>query len=289
MPKRNLTAGESFDLRQALHVATLEAMMTSRRWAPGDLVFQGGTSLHLMHGSPRFSEDLDFIFDSALKLDQIVSLVQSRLTLTALLPEGMELTATKARDGRNPFSFTVTLGGPDLLGSVKVKVECWAAPRDAVAGIKAIVAPVRIGTGPFAGTQAFVPTADLAEIYADKVFALASRPYMKPRDIFDLHWLATNHQVRPVGAEQMRARLAIYPNQTPRAWQEQAFTRKAQLRQPDAKDLVATDLQRWLPSTWPLDDETVQQMVRGAGAALDAGIDAMREIERTNSNDSPSP
>lgn len=61
MPKRQISASEAFDLRQALHVATLDALMASRRWEPGDLVFQGGTSLHLAHGSPRFSEDLDFL------------------------------------------------------------------------------------------------------------------------------------------------------------------------------------------------------------------------------------
>lgn len=71
MPKRHLTAAEAFDLRQALHVATLDALMASRRWEPGDLAFQGGTSLHLVHGSPRFSEDLDFLVNSSLKLNSI--------------------------------------------------------------------------------------------------------------------------------------------------------------------------------------------------------------------------
>ena len=50
MPKRHLTPTEAFDLRQALHMATLDALMSSRRWEPGDLVFRGGTSLHLVYG-----------------------------------------------------------------------------------------------------------------------------------------------------------------------------------------------------------------------------------------------
>ena len=57
MPKRRLTPAQAFDLRQALHVGTLDALMGSRRWEPGDLVFQGGTSLHLAYGSPRYSEN----------------------------------------------------------------------------------------------------------------------------------------------------------------------------------------------------------------------------------------
>lgn len=87
MPKRPLTATEQFDLRQALHVATLDALMASRRWQPGELVFQGGTSLHLAHGSPRFSEDLDFLVDSTLKLSNIADAVGQRLASTSLRSE----------------------------------------------------------------------------------------------------------------------------------------------------------------------------------------------------------
>jgi len=49
-----------------MHVATLDALMASRRWAPGDLIFKGGTSLRLTHGLPRYSEDLDFLVNSSL-------------------------------------------------------------------------------------------------------------------------------------------------------------------------------------------------------------------------------
>lgn len=51
--------------------------------------------------------------------------------------------------------------------------------------------PVRLLSGPAAGAQAFVPCATLREIYVDKVFALAARPYLKARDVFDLHWLTS--------------------------------------------------------------------------------------------------
>jgi hypothetical protein len=83
MAKRQLTASEAFGLRQALHVATLDALMASRRWEPGDLIFQGGTSLHLTHGSPRYSEDLDFLVNSSLKLGAIGDAIQARLAGTA--------------------------------------------------------------------------------------------------------------------------------------------------------------------------------------------------------------
>ena len=58
--KRTLSARDEVHLRAVLQTATLAALMDSRRWEPGDIAFQGGTSLHLAHGSARFSEDLDF-------------------------------------------------------------------------------------------------------------------------------------------------------------------------------------------------------------------------------------
>ena len=53
-----------------MHIAVLDALMASRPMGkPGKLVFQGVTSLHFVHGSPCYSEDLNFLVDSSLKLD----------------------------------------------------------------------------------------------------------------------------------------------------------------------------------------------------------------------------
>ena len=37
--KTTLTAAQQLELRQALHVAVLEALLASRRWQPGELIF----------------------------------------------------------------------------------------------------------------------------------------------------------------------------------------------------------------------------------------------------------
>lgn len=66
--KRTLSSQEEAQLRDVLQTATLAALMNSRRWEPGDIAFQGGTSLHLAHGSARFSEDLDFLVRGGLSL-----------------------------------------------------------------------------------------------------------------------------------------------------------------------------------------------------------------------------
>jgi hypothetical protein len=85
---------------------------------PGDLIFQGGTSLHLVHGSPRYSEDLDFLVNSSLNLQSLAKAVEARLDGASwLVPAGAELTVSKAKDARNPHTFVVAIGGPGLIGA----------------------------------------------------------------------------------------------------------------------------------------------------------------------------
>jgi predicted nucleotidyltransferase component of viral defense system len=278
MPKRHLTSTEAFDLRQALHVATLDALMASRRWEPGDLVFQGGTSLHLAHGSPRYSEDLDFLVNSSLNLQSLAKAVAARLEGASwLLPDGAKLTVSKAKDARNPHTFVVAIGGPDLIGAVRVKVELWRVKESALTAVSTMITPVRLLHGAASGLQTFVPTAELPEIYVDKVFALGARPYLKARDVFDLHWLAAHGISGVCTTENLRVRLQTYPDETAAAWLTKAQARHRDLASSTA--VVARDLKRWLPSTWPLTEAAVQSMIQTATQALDEGMRVMRQID----------
>jgi len=276
MPKRQISPTEAFDLRQALHVAVLEALMASRRWAPGELIFQGGTSLHLVHGSPRFSEDLDFLVSDALKLGSIGTSVQSRLAGMPWVPADMALSVTPAKDGRNPHMFDVAISGEGVLGSVRVKVELWQAPAEALKPLATTVSPVRVIVGRAAGAQAFVPTLELREIFADKVFAVAARPYLKPRDVFDLYWLAERGEASSCTSEDLQIRLATYPNEAPESWLEKAAGRRQELL--GSAKQVKADLRRWLPASWPLTDDKVAAMIEASVAALDRGVHSMREL-----------
>ncbi len=280
MPKRRLTSTEAFDLRQALHLATLDALMASRRWEPGDLVFQGGTSLHLVHGSPRYSEDLDFLVNASLNLQSLAKAVEARMEGASwLVPADARLTVSKAKDARNPHTFVVAIGGPDLIGAVRVKVELWRVKESALSAVRTAVTPVRLAHGAASGIQTFVPTAELPEIYVDKVFALGARPYLKARDVFDLHWLAARGVSGVCTRENLRVRLETYPEETATAWLAKARPRHEELA--SSAGAVAEDLKRWLPSTWPLTGAAIQSMVRTAVESLDEGVLVMREIEAT--------
>lgn len=45
--------------------------------------------------------------------------------------------------------------------------------------------------------KAFVPTLNLSEFFADKVYALGARDRIKPRDIDELWWLCEKGAVAP--------------------------------------------------------------------------------------------
>lgn len=274
-----MSTEEAEDLRHALQVATLEALMTARRWEPASLCFQGGTALHLGYSSPRYSEDLDFLLRENLKVDSLGEAVQRRLAGTRWLPPDAVLTVSQAKEGRNPHSFTVTISGPQVIGSVRVKVELWRTRAEVLAAMKWAVRPVRIARGPASGMQSFVPTLAPEEIYADKVFALVARPFLKPRDVFDLHWLRDQHGCKVCAPANLQLRLSTYPNESAQGWLERAAARRELLAA--SAPMIAEDLRRWLPSYWSLDDRSVAEMIAEAVAALDQGVEAMREVITT--------
>jgi predicted nucleotidyltransferase component of viral defense system len=276
--KRLLSPQEQLFLREILQTATIAALMDSRRWEPGDIAFQGGTSLHLAHGSARFSEDLDFLVRGGLSLEGLSKQVQKKLRLPPDIPADLLVTVSPSKDQRNPHMFYVTLSGPLVLGSAKVKVELWQARPDALKSLQLKISTVTSSAG-----QAFVPTLTLGEIFADKVYALGARARIKPRDVFDLWWLCEK-QAPQLTLQALRTRLDIYPApggvvaDTAAAWFANAQQRLHDLQAKDAAKNVADDLKRWLPSSWPMNEQVAAQMLMPAVAQLEAGLQLMQDF-----------
>ena len=270
--KRTLPPQQEQFLRAMLQTATLAALMDSRRWEPGDLAFQGGTSLHLAHGSARFSEDLDFMVRGGLSLAGLSKQVQQKLRLPPDVPSDLRVTVSSGKDARNPHSFDVTLSGPQVLGSARVKVEFWQAQPEALKSLQLKISTVASPAG-----QAFVPTLTLPEIFADKVYALGARGRIKPRDVFDLWWLG-EQGMPALTLQALLTRLEIYPAasgqalDTARAWLANAALRLAELRAADAALRVAFDLKRWLPSSWLMNEQVAADMLQIAVAQLEVGM-----------------
>ena len=274
--KRTLPPQQAQLLRALLQTATLAALMDSRRWEPGDLAFQGGTSLHLAHGSARFSEDLDFLVRGGLSLAGLSKQVQRKLRLPPDVPADLRVTVSAGKDARNPHSFDVTLSGPQVIGSARVKVELWQAQAVALQSLQLKISTVASSSG-----QAFVPTLTLPEIFADKVYALGARGRIKPRDVFDLWWLG-EQGVPALELQALLTRLEIYPApsglamDTAGIWLQSAALRLHELRAADAAQRVAVDLKRWLPSSWLMNDAVAADMLKRAVAQLELGISLLQ-------------
>jgi hypothetical protein len=186
------------------------------------------------------------------------------------------LSVTKAKEEHNPHAFDVVIGGPSIIGAVRVRLEMWKTPQSALRSMEATVARVALVSGLTAGTQAFIPALSAKEIHADKVFALAARRYLKPRDVFDLHWLRDREPDLACTAQDLATRLATYPSESADAWIAKARARLAQL--PGRRDAIARDLARWLPSSWPLRAADVQAMISAATRALEDAIAPMQTL-----------
>lgn len=276
--KRNLSAQDQQSLREVLQAATIAALMNSRRWEPGDIAFQGGTCLHMAYGSARFSEDLDFMIRGGLSMEGLSKEVHKWLRLPADTPADLKVSVTSGKDERNPHMFYVTLSGPNVIGSAKVKIELWQTQESAMKDLQIVVSTVASPAG-----QAFVPTLTLEEIFADKVYALGGRERIKPRDVYDLWWLNTKHE-RGLSSNHMLTRLAIYPVpskdpvDTAVAWLENAGVRLNDIKDPNATAVIMNDLKRWLPSSWPIDMGTTKQMQDYSAKMLEKGIVVMNEV-----------
>ena len=276
--KRVLSAQQQLFLREILQTATIAALMDSRRWEPGDIAFQGGTSLHLAHGSARFSEDLDFMVRGGLSLNGLSKQVQKKLRLPPDIPADLNISVSSGKDLRNPHMFYVTLSGPLVVGSAKVKVELWQTQAEALKSLQLKISTLGSSTG-----RAFVPTLTLGEIVADKVYALGARGRIKPRDVFDLWWLGEK-EAPPLTRNGLATRLQIYPAtsgeviDTATTWLANAADRLKELKATNAATEVANDLKRWLPSSWPMSKQTAADMLQPAIAQLEIGVGFMQDF-----------
>ena len=263
--RRHLTPEESLAAAETLQVALLDGIARARRWAKSELAFQGGTSLHLTYGSPRASEDLDFIVASDKGLDAVMNSAISHaraFVRQAVGPEAELEVKTRQADPasgapKNPRIFTVAFRAPVFLESVKVKVEFWVASPAAAAGYDAAVRPARISQAALmrrpiklAISQAILPTAELSEIFADKIHAVAGREYLKHRDIFDLWWLEQEGAVLEGDAlrKALSNRRKLYPlgNEIDSKWADRIRTRAQELLTPANLKSFGQDLRRWL-------------------------------------------
>ena len=159
--------------------------------------FQGGTSLRILHGLPRFSEDLDFILKTPAPDFDWQHFLQPMLACCAEFGLRGEAQDKSRMDQRvrkavlkdnsivNQLDLAFQRGG--VHQSLKIKLEVDVNPPS--------------GSG-FGFTYLDFPLdceichQDLASNCALKIHALLCRPYLKGRDWFDFAWYASQ-RTRP--------------------------------------------------------------------------------------------
>ncbi|GHU41205.1 hypothetical protein AGMMS50289_04000 [Betaproteobacteria bacterium] len=211
-----------------------------------------------------------------MNIDTLSQFIQQHTQGKTWFPQGMSVYVSKMKEERNPRSVTVSLRGDDVIGGIRVNVELYETDAKTLLDVRATVKPVRLGKGVAAGEQTAITTADIQEIYADKIFALGARPFLKARDVFDVHWLKTVHSEQcKCTYPDLRSRLRLYPGDTAAEWLNKARMRRDELLV--SQDAIQKNLVRWLPA-WEITLPMVEEFTISAIAALDEGIDLMSGI-----------
>lgn len=161
------------------------------------LTFQGGTSLRLCHGAPRYSEDLDFVGGRDFNRQRLEPLkdcieryIGRRYDLEVSVREPSDLKHNRENDGLKieKWQISVTTDqGKSHIPRQRIKVEI--ANIDAYSREPRAVR-LHYDFLPEGYGDTLVLAESLDEVMADKLVSLVNTTgYVRNRDIWDLHWL----------------------------------------------------------------------------------------------------
>lgn len=185
------------------HIALLNSLIAQTRFSCRDIAFQGGTSLHLTKGSPRFSNDLDFLLaksaGGALSccLENIRS--QANRFVTKELPGvSLRLKPVKVLSDGRLFVVGVVASHPEYHGNVHVRMEFWEVSDDYLAGYGA-----QTNKNLKLKISSDIPSGSLETILADKLLALGNRRFVKWRDLFDVWWISNQSMLKSIDTNEL--------------------------------------------------------------------------------------
>jgi predicted nucleotidyltransferase component of viral defense system len=191
------------EISEIMQNMVLEKIFSSKNWDTKNLIFHGGTSVHVAWSSPRYSEDLDFLLNIE-QVDNINTTIQNSIKeiekeLQQKFP-GSEITLkTKGNNEkiRSVIVYDIIWKHPNKYGKVRVKTEFFTVPPSNIKAYESINKEWKnndmlIWTKPQIEVDNLkLNVATPKSIYGDKIKCIATREYLKPRDFFDLWWLKT--------------------------------------------------------------------------------------------------
>ena len=204
------------------------------------LSFQGGTYLRLIYGGMRYSEDLDFVCDDMAgeDLDRLVHAAGRKAAdrLVSVLGTGeggIGERKTVAGGRLDLWWFRYQRSGAREVLRVKMEFGRYPAydvgPHSVRASIPGLLRP------------ALVMACSKRELLADKINALAQRPYLKGRDLYDV-WFLREVLQTDLDVNLIEMKFRDYHTEDPR---ERLQDRLSTL---DGKEL-RREMDRFLPSS----------------------------------------
>lgn len=211
--KSTLTRSEALWLCSAMQSVMLDETFRIMKWTAADAVFHGGTSIHLAWGSPRFSEDLDFmVADEALDClaaaaPDVFSAIEKRVRL--LLPKSsLAMKSSTEKPGRDRMDTWDLRWSHDMRqGVAKVKGEFYSVRPELLEDYRSRTIQTLPGSRTAIRIGNAIPVAELVSLWGDKVKAISSRPEFKMRDAHDLGFIARQFEAsgRPPDEELLNA------------------------------------------------------------------------------------
>ncbi|KFI62896.1 nucleotidyl transferase, PF08843 family [Bifidobacterium cuniculi] len=153
------------------------------------LVFQGGTSLRLCHGSPRYSEDLDFAGGRDFSLESFTAMGEAiERRLASLSPGSSIAIRTPKPEGmvsRWRIRIRTALHTKDMPSQI-IKLEVAAVPA-----YDPVPATVEVNYRRLYGLFDRIPITveSLDEIMADKMLSYVAANHLRYRDLWDMGWI----------------------------------------------------------------------------------------------------
>lgn len=196
LERYNLTCAE--DELMALNEITQEVTLYSLKKAGffRKACFLGGTSLRILHGVNRFSEDLEFStnkFEKDFDLEHYLALATNEMNAygydLTINKKDLDDKAVKSRFLKDDSIKKVLTFQykQDRRQKIKIKIEIDTnPPKGANRVVEYIEFPEDFSVASY----------DLPSLMSGKIHALLCRPYSKGRDWFDFLWYISN-KVRP--------------------------------------------------------------------------------------------
>jgi predicted nucleotidyltransferase component of viral defense system len=243
-------------LKEALQVLCLERLYTLPE--SDAITFQGGTCLRLLYGGPRYSEDLDFVVSDMQKLSALYKKSSPSLEKMGHLFEGKIWTRMQ-KESKNLVRWKVYFQPLEGNENTSVTVEFANYPA-----YTSSLMPLKVPRGYPSTPLVLVQTEAEEEILADKINAIATRRYLKGRDIFDI-WLLKSKGVS-VDVEMVEKKFRDYS--APKVSIEKKVLQFSEKR-------VEEDLGNYLPKNY-------REKLRKAGykILLEAAMEVALQVDR---------